>query len=162
MFNYIKQKLKRQTCSLYDSPLHHIMPTIWLLIIIARLQTKSHYVNGVLCKMLLRVAVYRDFFFVCSIWQMQFTQQTKQVRIFTMLQGNVLHERDNLIINVTYTNSKFLFSKSRCKGLLKCETLCSIIQTGKNFYHVTEFHPITVNHICFRYISCHIDNKKSI
>jgi hypothetical protein len=35
-------------------------------------------------------------------------------------------------------------------------------QTGKNFYHVTEFHPITVNHICFRYISYHIDNKKSI
>ena len=35
-------------------------------------------------------------------------------------------------------------------------------QTGKNFYHVTQFHPITVNHICFRYISCHIDNKKSI
>jgi hypothetical protein len=34
-------------------------------------------------------------------------------------------------------------------------------QTGKNFYHVTQFHPITVNHICFRYISCHIDNKKS-
>jgi hypothetical protein len=32
-------------------------------------------------------------------------------------------------------------------------------QTGKNFYHVTQFHPITVNHICFRYISCHIDNK---
>ena len=35
-------------------------------------------------------------------------------------------------------------------------------QTGKKFYHVTQFHPITVNHICFRYISCHIDNKKSI
>ena len=35
-------------------------------------------------------------------------------------------------------------------------------QTGKNFYHVTQFHPITVNHICFRYISCHIDNTKSI
>jgi hypothetical protein len=35
-------------------------------------------------------------------------------------------------------------------------------QTGKNFYHVTQFHPIIVNHICFRYISCHIDNKKSI
>ena len=35
-------------------------------------------------------------------------------------------------------------------------------QTGKNFYHVTQFHLITVNHICFRYISGHIDNKKSI
>ena len=35
-------------------------------------------------------------------------------------------------------------------------------QTGNNFYHVTQFHPITVNHICFRYISCHIDNTKSI
>ena len=35
-------------------------------------------------------------------------------------------------------------------------------QTGKNFYHVTQFHPITVNYICFRYISCHIDIKKSI
>jgi hypothetical protein len=35
-------------------------------------------------------------------------------------------------------------------------------QTGNNFYHVTQFHPITVNHICFRYISCHIDNKKYI
>ena len=35
-------------------------------------------------------------------------------------------------------------------------------QTGKNFYHVTQFHPITVNHICFSYKSCHIDNKKSI
>ena len=44
-----------------------------------------HYVNGVLCKMLLRIAVYCYFFFVCSIWQMQFTQQIKQVRIFTML-----------------------------------------------------------------------------
>ena len=69
----------------------------------------SHYVNGVPCKMLLRVAVYCYFFFLCSTWQMQFTQQTKQVS-----------------------------------------------------YHVTQFHPITVNHICFRYISCHIDNKKSI
>ena len=45
----------------------------------------THYVNGVLCKMLLRVAVYCYFFFLCSTWQMQFTQQTKQVRIFTML-----------------------------------------------------------------------------
>jgi hypothetical protein len=35
-------------------------------------------------------------------------------------------------------------------------------QTGKNFYHVIQFHPITVNRICFRYISCHIDNKKII
>jgi hypothetical protein len=35
-------------------------------------------------------------------------------------------------------------------------------QTGKNFYHVTQFHPITVNHICFRYISSHIGNEKSI
>jgi hypothetical protein len=42
----------------------------------------SHYVNGVLCKMLLRVAVYCYFLFVCSTWQMQFTQQIKQVRIF--------------------------------------------------------------------------------
>ena len=46
----------------------------------------SHYVNGVLCKMLLRVAVYcYFFFFVCSTWQMQFTQHTKQVRIFNTL-----------------------------------------------------------------------------
>jgi hypothetical protein len=35
-------------------------------------------------------------------------------------------------------------------------------QTGNNLNHVTQFHPITVNHICFRYISCHIDIKKSI
>jgi hypothetical protein len=35
-------------------------------------------------------------------------------------------------------------------------------QTGKNFYHVAQFQAITVNHICFRYVSCHIDNKKSI
>jgi hypothetical protein len=46
---------------------------------------KTHSVNSVLCKMLLRVAVYGYFFFLCSTWQIQFTQQTKQVIIFTML-----------------------------------------------------------------------------
>ena len=56
------------------------------------------------------------------LWRFYEIAQTK---------GNILHERDNLIINVTYTNSKFLFSKSRCKGLLKCETLCSIKQKLK-------------------------------
>ena len=70
----------------------------------------SHYVNGVLCKMLLRVAVYCYFFFC------------------------VQHMADAI-----HTD-----------------------KTGKNFYHVTQFHPIWVNHICFKYISCHIDNKKSI
>ena len=74
----------------------------------------SHYVNGVRCKMLLRVAVY------CL-----------KILLFFCVQhmADAIHITD---------------------------------QTGKNFYHVTEFHPITVNHICFRYISCHIDNKKSI
>jgi hypothetical protein len=52
---------------------------------VTRVKRWAHYVNGVLCKMLLRVAVYCYFFFLCSTWQMQFTQQTKQVRIFTML-----------------------------------------------------------------------------
>jgi hypothetical protein len=42
------------------------------------------------------------------------------------------------------------------------DTIHTTEQTGKNVYHVAQFHPITVNHICFRYISCHIENKKSI
>jgi hypothetical protein len=71
----------------------------------------THYVNGDLCKMLLRVAVYCYFFF------------------FVQHMADAIHTTD---------------------------------QTGNNFYHVTQFHPITVNHICFRYISCHIDNKNSI
>ena len=81
-----------------------------------RLYTTLHkttlYVNGVLCKMLLRVAVYCYFFFFC-----------------VQHMADAIHTTD---------------------------------QTGKNVYHVTQFHPMTVNHICFRYISCHIDNRKSI
>ena len=42
------------------------------------------------------------------------------------------------------------------------DSILTTDQTDKNVYHVTQFHPIAVNHICFRYISCHIDNKKSI
>jgi hypothetical protein len=42
------------------------------------------------------------------------------------------------------------------------DTIHTTEQTGKNVYHVAQFHPKTVNHICFRYISCHIDNKQAI
>ena len=59
-----------------------------------------------------------------------------------------------------YVNGYFVL---RCSYFFFCvQHMADAIHTGKNFYHVTQFHPITVNHICFRYISCHIDNKKSI
>jgi hypothetical protein len=72
----------------------------------------SHYVNGVLCKMLLRVAVYCYFFCLYSTWQMQFTQHTKQVRIFNMLHNFI---QKQLITFVSDIFLVILIIKSLCK-----------------------------------------------
>jgi hypothetical protein len=70
----------------------------------------SHYVNGVLCKMLLRVAVYCYFFFVCSTWRMQFTSKC-QISNFLMKKFKYVDLPQYLFINmISYCcKQKFLY-----------------------------------------------------